>query len=134
MFFDLGLRAFNLCNISRWFVLLLITESAKASGGQTVDRVLLKPRLLPRDKLLRLPIAARDVGAELLTNSGNGTANATQLAPNLSAGISVISQGKDRQYVLLAMYLGHHAQVLIFFSLIGLSMRRLRLETSIFVW
>jgi len=79
-------------------VLLLIAESANASGGQAVDRILLKPRLLPRDKLLRLPIAARDVGAELLTNSGNVIANATQsLAPNSSAGISVISQGKDRQ-------------------------------------
>lgn len=104
MFFDLGSRAFNLCNVSRWLVLLFIAESANADGGQVVDRILMKPRLLPRDKLLRLPIAARDVGTEFLTNSGNGIANATQsLAPNSSAGISVISQGKDRQYVTLVM-------------------------------
>lgn len=113
MFFDLGSRAFNLCNVSRWLVLLFIAESANADGGQVVDRILMKPRLLPRDKLLRLPIAARDVGTEFLTNSGNGIANATQsLAPNSSAGISVISQGKDRQYVTLVMRPGHYVLML----------------------
>ena len=113
MFFDLRSRAFNICNVLRWLVLLFIAESANADGGQVVDKILMKPRLLPRDKLLRLPIAARDVVAEFLTNSGNGIANVTQsLAPNSSAGISVISQGKDRQYVMLAMCPGHYALML----------------------
>lgn len=97
MFFDLELRVFSLCTISSWLVLLLVAESTNASEGQAADKRL-KPRLLPRDKLLRLPIVARGVGAELLTNSGNGTANGIQsFGVNSSAGISVISQGKGRQ-------------------------------------
>jgi len=99
-------------------MLFLVAESANTSGGQVVGRISSKPRLLPRDKLLRLPIAARDVGAKLLvrTDSGNVVVNATQsLTANSSAGISAISQGKDRQCVALAMHLSHHAQVLFIF-------------------
>ncbi|KAF5359403.1 hypothetical protein D9756_003391 [Leucocoprinus leucothites] len=96
MYIDLGFRMVGLCGVASWFLLLFVARSANA--GEESSNAELRPRFLPRDQLLRLPIVARDAGAGHPASSGNGTVNGTQPhAVKSSAGWSAVSGGHDRQ-------------------------------------
>ncbi|KAJ3573645.1 hypothetical protein NP233_g2310 [Leucocoprinus birnbaumii] len=95
MYIDSGMRVLVLCNVLSWLTLLFNVGSVRAGEGGAWPR----PRSLPREKLLSLPIIGRDVGAGHPTSGGgNGTANSTQIhAVNSTAGWSALSESRDRQ-------------------------------------
>ncbi|KAF9450359.1 acid protease [Macrolepiota fuliginosa MF-IS2] len=100
---DLGVL--GLFNVLGWLVALVLAGNVSA-GLQGAAGPTLRPRFLPRDQLVSLPIVARGVVAATPPN-GNTTVNATN--PNVSkssAGWSPLPQSKDRQSYFAVIQVG----------------------------
>ncbi|KXN89112.1 Aspartic protease [Leucoagaricus sp. SymC.cos] len=100
MYVDSGLRVFSLFSVLCSLVLLFSAGNVNAATNTKFD-LGLRPRFFPRDRLVTLPIIARDVVARPPAGR-NGTANDTQPSVQSSAGWTT-TQTSDRQsyYALL---------------------------------